>query len=118
MAYAHLYLVPKVLCVELSRKVLVDVHDVDVSLCHVADDGLVVFACRWVGLDVDAEGAVELQFQPARKYGSLVWFLENILFAFRLRALIFALHLPSPKQKYQNENKEYARHLQQLVILR
>ena len=42
----------------------VNVHNMHISLCSVADHGLVVLAGGWVGFDIDAEGAVELEFQP------------------------------------------------------
>ena len=47
----------------MPRELGVNVDDVYVALGGVANDGLVVLASRGVGLDVNAEGAVELQLQ-------------------------------------------------------
>lgn len=54
---------PEIVCVEVAGELGVDVYDVHVSLCGVANDGLVVLASSGVGFDVDAEGTVELEFQ-------------------------------------------------------
>ena len=47
----------------MPRELGVNVDDVYVALGGVANDGLVVLASRGVSLDVNAEGAVELQLQ-------------------------------------------------------
>lgn len=41
----------------------VNVHDVHISLCSVADYGLVVFASGWVSFNINTQGAVELELQ-------------------------------------------------------
>ena len=47
----------------MPRELGVNVDNMYVALGGVANDGLVVLASRGVGLDVNAEGAVELQLQ-------------------------------------------------------
>jgi hypothetical protein len=47
----------------MPRELGVDIDDMYVALGRVPNDGLVVLASGGVGLDVDAEGAVELQLQ-------------------------------------------------------
>lgn len=54
---------PEVVCVEVPRELGIDVYDMYVALGGIANDSLVVLAGRRVGLDVDAEGAVELELQ-------------------------------------------------------
>jgi hypothetical protein len=54
---------PEVVCVEVPREFGIDVYNVHVALGGIANDSLVVFAGRRIGLDVDAEGAVELELQ-------------------------------------------------------
>lgn len=49
----------------------IDVDDVDVAFCGIADHGFVVGAGCGVGLDVDAEGAVEFEFEAE---GGMSWF--------------------------------------------
>jgi hypothetical protein len=53
----------------VPRELGVDVDDVHITLCGIPDDGFVVLAGCWIGFDVDAEGAVELELQSAfRQY--------------------------------------------------
>ena len=47
----------------MPRELGIDVYDMYVALGGIANDSLVVFAGRRIGLDVDAEGAVELELQ-------------------------------------------------------
>lgn len=47
----------------MPRELGVNVDNMYVALGGVANDGLVVLASRGVSLDVNAEGAVELQLQ-------------------------------------------------------
>jgi hypothetical protein len=47
----------------VPRELGIDVYDMYVALGGIANDSLVVLAGRRVGLDVDAEGAVELELQ-------------------------------------------------------
>lgn len=54
---------PEVVCVKVSRELGVDLYNMDIALCRVPDDGLVVFSRRLVRLDVNAERAVEFEFQ-------------------------------------------------------
>ena len=57
----------------MPRELGIDVYDMHVSLCGVADDGLVVLAGSGVGFDVDAERAVELEFQSGLHVSICVW---------------------------------------------
>lgn len=64
-AIAHEYIrashrPPEVIGVEVPRELGIDCDDVYVALGGVPDDGFVVLARCRVGLDVDAEGAVDL----------------------------------------------------------
>lgn len=47
----------------MPRELGIDVDDVHIALCCVADDGLVVLACCRVGFYVDAECAVEFELE-------------------------------------------------------
>jgi hypothetical protein len=47
----------------MPRELGVDIDDMHVALCRVANDGLVVLASGGVGLDVDTQRAVEFQLQ-------------------------------------------------------
>lgn len=58
---------PEVVCVEVSRELGVDVDDVHIALCRIPNDGLVVLACCSIGLDIDAEGAVQFQLESVRQ---------------------------------------------------
>lgn len=54
---------PEIVCVKVSGELGVDVDNVHIALCRVPDDGFVVLACCGVGFDVNAEGAVEFEFE-------------------------------------------------------
>lgn len=75
---------PEVIRVKVARELWIDVDDVDVAFCGVADDGFVVCACCGVGFDVDAEGAVEFEFQPVASSLAHVFFC-HVLRAFSSR---------------------------------
>ena len=53
---------PEIVCVKMPGELGVDVDNMYVSLCGVADNGFVVFAGRGVGFNIDAERAVEFEF--------------------------------------------------------
>lgn len=57
---------PEVVCVKVSREFRVDIDDVHVALCCIADYGFIVLACCFVGFDVNAECAVEFEFESGR----------------------------------------------------
>ena len=54
---------PEVVCVEVPRKLRIDVDNMYIALCRIAYDSLVVFAGSGVSFDIDAESAVELKLQ-------------------------------------------------------
>lgn len=58
---------PEVICVKVPGELGIDVYDMHVSLCGVADDGLVVLARRGVGFDIDTESAVEFEFESKER---------------------------------------------------
>lgn len=60
-ASSTLHCPPEVVCVEVPREFGVDVDNVHIALCGIANDGFVVLASCWVGFNVDAECAVEPQ---------------------------------------------------------
>lgn len=50
---------PEVVCVKMAGELWIDVDDMHIALCGIADNGFVVGACCRVCLDVDTECAVE-----------------------------------------------------------
>ena len=62
---ADLHGAPEVVCVKVPRELWINIDDMDVALCRIANNGLVVLAGCRVRFDIDAKGAVELEFQSA-----------------------------------------------------
>ena len=54
---------PEIVCVKVAGELGVDVDDMNVALCRVTNDSFVVLARRSIGLDINAEGAVEFEFE-------------------------------------------------------
>lgn len=54
---------PEVVCIEMSRKLGINIDNVHIALCRISDNSLVVLSRRLVGLNINTKSAVKFQLE-------------------------------------------------------